>query len=60
MAELAAEVARVLRRGGDVEFHCSSCDARRLVDALVAAFEGAGLERLETPKPGYPLILRKV
>lgn len=53
--ELAQEVARVLRTDGSVEFHCSSCD----VQQMAAAFQATGLDLLQAPRPGYPLILRK-
>lgn len=55
IAELALEVARVLRDGGSADFQCSSCDVRQ----LASAFTSAGLALLEAPRPGYPLRLRK-
>ncbi len=46
---LAAEVARILKPGGGVRFHCSSCD--RL--AILQAFEDVGLGELRVTTGGY-------
>jgi len=34
IADLAAEAYRICKRGGELAFHCSSCDRATLVEAF--------------------------
>jgi hypothetical protein len=49
IAELAAEIVRLLRSGGRLHFSCSACDR----PALAAAFASAGLVDVVLQPNGY-------